>query len=62
MKEYGDFFRFTSHAYFVAYVIYMAGVFDKGREKDEDEKQTISFPPLIREMRATQQLSGRSQQ
>jgi hypothetical protein len=29
MREYNEFFRFTPHAYFVTYAIYMAGVFDK---------------------------------
>jgi hypothetical protein len=39
MREYDEFFRFTPHAYLVAYVIYMAGVLDTRRG-------TISFPPL----------------
>src|SRR2546430_6825225 len=51
MREYNEFFRFTPHAYFVAYVIYMAGVFDKRRG-------TISLPPLVREVKATGQLKG----
>jgi hypothetical protein len=34
----------------VAYVIYMAGVFDKRRG-------TISLPPLVREVKATGQLN-----
>jgi hypothetical protein len=45
MREYNEFFRFTPHAYLVTYVIYMAGVFDKARG-------TISFAPLIREVKA----------
>jgi HEPN superfamily AbiU2-like protein len=28
MRDYNEFFRFTPHAYLVAYVIYIAGVFD----------------------------------
>jgi hypothetical protein len=45
MLEYNEFFRFTPHAYFVTYVIYMAGVFDKRRD-------AISLAPLIREVKA----------
>ena len=51
MREYNEFFRFTPHAYFVAYVIYMAGVFDK-------RSDTISLPPLVREVKAAGQLVG----
>jgi HEPN superfamily AbiU2-like protein len=51
MQEYNEFFRFTPHAYFVAYVIYMAGVFDK-------RSDTISLPPLVREVKAAGQLIG----
>jgi HEPN superfamily AbiU2-like protein len=51
MREYDEFFRFTPHAYLVAYVIYMAGVFDTRRG-------TISFPPLVREAKAAGQLEG----
>jgi hypothetical protein len=51
MREYNEFFRFTPHAYFVAYVIYMAGVFDK-------RSDTISLPPLVREVKAAGQLIG----
>jgi hypothetical protein len=32
MQKYSEFFIFTPHAYLVAYVIYMAGVFDKNRK------------------------------
>ena len=45
MREYNEFFRFTPHAYFVSYVIYMAGVFDK-------RKDTISLASLIDDVRA----------
>lgn len=45
MREYDQFFRFTPHAYFATYVIYMAGVFDK-------RKDTISLASLIREVKA----------
>ena len=31
MEEFNEFFRFTPHAYFLAYVIYIAGAFDKRR-------------------------------
>ncbi len=51
MQEYSEFFRFTPHAYFVTYVIYMAGVFDK-------RKDTISLAPLIREVKAVGCLKG----
>jgi hypothetical protein len=51
MREYNEFFRFTPHAYFVAYVIYMAGVFDK-------RPGTISLPPLVREVKTLGQLKG----
>lgn len=51
MEEYGEFFRFTPHAYLVAYVVYMAGVFETRRD-------TISFAALILEMKAAGQLKG----
>jgi hypothetical protein len=51
MEHYNEFFRFAPHAYFVAYVIYMAGVFDKRGD-------TISFGPLVREMKAVGHLDG----
>jgi hypothetical protein len=51
MREYNEFFRFTPHAYLVAYVIYMAGVFDKRRD-------TISLAPLVREVRAAGHLKS----
>jgi hypothetical protein len=51
MREYNEFFRFTPHAYLVAYVIYMAGVFDKRRG-------TISLPHLAREMKTSGHLKG----
>jgi hypothetical protein len=51
MKEYDEFFVFTPHAYFVAYVIYMGGVFDKRRD-------TISLRPLVREVKKAGQLKG----
>ena len=52
MDEYSDFFRFTPHAYFVAYVIYIAGVFDKDR-------LTISLINLINDAKAEGQLKGK---
>lgn len=51
MREYNEFFRFAPHAYFVSYVIYMAGVFDTTR-------QTISLPHIVAEMKRAGQLSG----
>jgi hypothetical protein len=51
MREYNEFFLFTPHAYFVAYIIYMAGVFDKRRG-------TISLCSLVREVKAAGQLKG----
>lgn len=51
MWDYNEFFRFTPHAYLIAYVIYMAGMFDK-------REDTISFKPLVREMKADGHLKG----
>jgi hypothetical protein len=51
MQEYDPFFLLTPHAYLVAYVIYMAGVFD-------ETKGTISFPHLVRDLKKTGQLKG----
>jgi hypothetical protein len=50
MREYNEFFRFTPHAYLAAYVIYMAGVFDRS-------KGTISLAPLFREVSRTGNLN-----
>jgi AbiU2 len=49
MQEYSEFFCFTPHAYLVAYVIYMAGVFDTSQD-------TISLLHLVPEMKAAGQL------
>jgi hypothetical protein len=54
MREYGEFFRFTPHAYFVTYVVYMAGVFETRRD-------TISLVALISEMKAGAQLNGQDE-
>ena len=52
MEEYNEFFRFTPHAYLVAYVIYIAGAFDRHRG-------TISLTHLVPEVKATGQLTGK---
>jgi HEPN superfamily AbiU2-like protein len=53
MREYNEFFRFTPHAYFVAYVVHIAGMFDK-------RKDTISLTRLAREMKAAHQIQGQA--
>jgi len=53
MQKYGEFFRFTPHAYLITYVIYITGVFDKRRG-------TISFGPLIREVKAAGHLKAQN--
>lgn len=50
MREYGEFFRFTPHAYLVTHVVYMAGAFETRRD-------TISLVALISEMKASAQLN-----
>jgi hypothetical protein len=51
MREFNEFFRFTPHAYLTAYVIYMAGVFDRRRG-------TISLEYLVPEVEATGNLKA----
>jgi len=51
MREYNEFFRFTPHAYLVAYVIYIAAMFDK-------TKDTISLTRLASEMKAAELIKG----
>jgi hypothetical protein len=51
MRAYNEFFRFTPHAYFATYVIYIAGVFDK-------RKDSISLERLLREVKATGRLKA----
>jgi hypothetical protein len=51
MREYNEYFRFTLHAYLVAYIIYMAGAFDKRRG-------TISLPHRAREMKTGGLIKG----
>jgi AbiU2 len=51
MEDYNEFFRFTPHAYLVAYVIYMAGTFDTRRG-------TIRLAHLVPEMKAAGHLKG----
>jgi hypothetical protein len=50
MSDYSDFFRFTSHAYLVSYVVYMAGVF-------ETRLDTISLAALLGEAKVAGHLS-----
>lgn len=45
MRAYNEFFRFTPHAYFVTYMIYIAGVLDKRRD-------TIGLASLIHDVKA----------
>jgi hypothetical protein len=51
MREYNEFFRFTPHAYFVAYVMHIAAVFDRRRD-------TLSLPRLSHEMKTAHQIQG----
>jgi hypothetical protein len=51
MREYNEFFRFTPHAYFVAYVVHIAAMFDKTRD-------TISLTRLANEMKAARLIQG----
>jgi hypothetical protein len=51
MQDYSEFFRFTPHAYLVAYVIYIAGMFDK-------RKDTISITRLASEMKTAGLIKG----
>jgi hypothetical protein len=51
MRDYNEFFRFTPHAYFVSYVMYMHSVFDR-------QAGTISFKHLVPEMTAAGHLGG----
>jgi hypothetical protein len=51
MRDYSDFFRFTPHAYFVSYVIYTAGAFEKRRD-------TINLNALIADVRQAGKLQG----
>jgi hypothetical protein len=52
MRQYNEFFRFTPHACLATYVIYISGVFDKRGD-------TISFGPLIREVKAAGHLKAK---
>jgi hypothetical protein len=45
MRDYNEFFRFTPHAYFVAYVVHIAAMFDRRRD-------AISLQRLAKEMKA----------
>jgi AbiU2 len=45
MGEYNEFFRFTPHAYFVAYVVHIAAMFERRRD-------TINLMRLAHEMKA----------
>jgi hypothetical protein len=54
MRDYNEFFRFTPHAYLVAYVVYMAGVF-------EARKDTISLVALVREVKSLGRLNSQDE-
>jgi AbiU2 len=49
MREYNEFFRFTPHAYLVAYIMHIAAMFDRRRD-------TISLIRLSHEMKAAHQI------
>ncbi|TQF33958.1 hypothetical protein UNPA324_33880 [Bradyrhizobium sp. UNPA324] len=51
MREYNEFFRFTPHAYFISFSVYIAGVF-------ENRRDTINFRALIRDMIVTGDLQS----
>jgi AbiU2 len=51
MRDYNEFFRFMPHAYFVSYVIYIAGAFERRRD-------TINLNALIVEVRQAGKLQG----
>ena len=51
MWEYNEFFRFAPHAYFLAYVMHIAAMFDR-------RKDTISLIRLSHEMKAADQIRG----
>lgn len=53
MREYNEFFRFTPHAYFVSYVVHIAGMFDK-------RKDTINLTRLAQEMKAAHLVHGQA--
>jgi AbiU2 len=53
MREYNEFFRFTPHAYFVAYVVHIAAMFDKGTN-------TISLMRLMHEMKKARLIRGQA--
>ena len=53
MREYNEFFRFTPHAYFVAYIVHIAAMFDR-------RKDTIRLPRLAKEMKMSRLLQGNS--
>jgi hypothetical protein len=53
MREYNEFFRFTPHAYFVAYVVHIAAMFDRRRD-------TISLLRLAHEMKAARLIQGQA--
>src|SRR5687767_13724023 len=42
MDEYPEFFRFDSHAHFVAFIVHIAALF-------ETRKDTINFPQLVKD-------------
>jgi hypothetical protein len=53
MREYNEFFRFTPHAYFVAYVVHIAAMFDR-------TKDTISLTRLTNEMKKGRLIHGQA--
>lgn len=53
MREYNEFFRFTPHAYLLAYVVHITAMFDKRRD-------TISLTRLTHEMKAKRLIPGQT--
>jgi len=51
MNDYPEFFRFDSHAHFVAFVVHLAGLFE-GRD------DTVSIPALVSELASSNVVSG----
>ena len=52
MQHFSEFFRFAPHAHFVAFVVYIAALFEKRKRND-----TINLPSLAKEMKAKKLIS-----
>jgi HEPN superfamily AbiU2-like protein len=55
MDRFSEYFRFDSHAHFVAFIIHIAALFETRKQRD-----TINLPDLVKELKQSNQISAQT--